>query len=222
VRLSRYLRETDRPYYLLPLQLETDYQIRRHSPFNSMTDVMEVVLESFAKSAPVDALLVVKLHPLDNGLVNYRKQAQRIMRRLELNDRVVVVDGGHLPSLLSKSQGVVVVNSTTGLSALHRGQPMKVLGNALFDIPGLTFQGSLDSFWTTLTKPDLELFSAFRRVVLARAQVNGSFFTRAGMELAVDGALERMEVMTVASIVLPRSERETAKIAAPKPAVLVN
>ena len=37
-------------YYLLPLQLETDYQIRRHSRFKSMAHVMQEVLESFARS----------------------------------------------------------------------------------------------------------------------------------------------------------------------------
>ena len=36
-----------------------------------------------------------------------------------------------------------LVNSTTGLSALHNNRPLKVLGRALFDLPGLTFQGSL-------------------------------------------------------------------------------
>ena len=222
MRLSRYLEGTVRPYYLLPLQLETDYQIRRHSNFNSMADVMDVVLQSFARSAPADSLLVVKLHPLDNGLVNFRKQAKQIAHRLGLGNRVVVMDGGHLPSLLSKSQGVVVVNSTTGLSALHRGRPTKVLGNALFDVPGLTCQGSLDGFWLKGTKPDMDLLHAFRRVVLARAQVNGSFFTKAGMDLAVDRALERMEVMTAASIVLPRIEPSTARIAAAKLGLLVN
>jgi capsular polysaccharide export protein len=221
VRLSRYLEKTDRPYYLLPLQLETDYQIRRHSRFKSMTDVMELTMESFARSAPADSLLVVKLHPLDNGLVNFRKRAKRIARNLNLEDRVFVMDGGHLPSLLSKARGVVVVNSTTGLSALHRGRAVKVLGNALFDIPGLTFQGPIDSFWQSDTKPDMELYRAFQRVVLARAQVNGSFFTRAGIALGVDGALERMEVFTAASIVLPQTKPERSKIAAPKPAVLV-
>jgi len=222
-RLSRYLLEIDRPYYLLPLQLETDYQIRRHSRFKSMADVMEVVLESFAKSAPADSILLVKLHPLDNGLVNFREQARRITRRLELHDRVFVMDGGHLPSLLSKSRGVVVVNSTTGLSALHRERPVKVLGNALFDIAGLTFQGPLDSFWQDESKPDIDLYRAFQRVVLARAQVNGSFFTKAGMELAIEGALARMDVVTAASIVISRARPEEAKVAAaPKSAVLVN
>ena len=39
-RLSRYLEESRPEYYLLPLQLETDYQIRRHSRFKSMAHVM--------------------------------------------------------------------------------------------------------------------------------------------------------------------------------------
>jgi capsular polysaccharide export protein len=43
VRLSQYLEETDRPYYLLPLQLESDYQIRRHSSLESMTHGLERV-----------------------------------------------------------------------------------------------------------------------------------------------------------------------------------
>ena len=53
-RLSRYLEAARPAYYLLPLQLETDYQIRRHSRFKSMAHVMEVTLESFARGAPAE------------------------------------------------------------------------------------------------------------------------------------------------------------------------
>jgi len=193
-RLTRYL-EAERPsYYLLPLQLETDYQIRRHSRFKSMAHVMEEVLESFARGAPKDAQLVIKLHPLDNGLANFRKHARRIARNLQLGERVLVMDGGHLPSLIARCQGVVVVNSTSGLSALHHGKPVMVLGSAIFNLAGLTFKGPLDRFWRERAAPDAELFKAFRKVVLAQAQVNGSFFTEAGLSLAVKGALERLEV----------------------------
>ena len=195
-RLSRYLDATRPSYYLLPLQLETDYQIRRHSRFKSMAHVMQVVLESFARGAPPESLLVIKLHPLDNGIANFRAQANRIAKQLSLGRRVLVMDGGHLPSLLSRSEGVVVVNSTTGLSALHHGKPVTVLGSAIFDIPGLTFQDHLDRFWRESTPPDAELYRAFRKVVMASAQVNGSFFTEAGIALALDAALERMEVQT--------------------------
>jgi capsular polysaccharide export protein len=196
-RLSHFLTESAHPFYLLPLQLETDFQIRRHSPFKSMANVMEVVLESFARKAPTNSVLIVKLHPLDNGLVNFRRQAGEISQRLGLGDRVFVIDGGHLPTLLSHAQGVVVVNSTTGLSALHHNRPVKALGRALFDVPGLTFQGSLDRFWTERPSPDQELFRDFRAVVLRRAQINGSFFTEAGIELGVREAVERMQVPTL-------------------------
>jgi capsular polysaccharide export protein len=195
--LSKYL-ESERPsYFLLPLQLETDYQIRRHSRFKSMAHVMEVTLESFARGAPRNSLLVVKLHPLDNGIANFRMQARRIARRLKLDNRVLVMDGGHLPTLLSRCKGVVVVNSTTGLSALHHGRPVTVLGSAIFDLPGLTFKGSFDRFWKWAKAPDQELFRAFRRVVLTRAQVNGSFFTYEGLDLAVEGTLKRLAVTPV-------------------------
>ncbi|HEX2257635.1 MAG TPA: capsular biosynthesis protein, partial [Afifellaceae bacterium] len=212
-----------RNFYLLPLQLETDFQIRRHSGFKTMTEVMELVLESFARKAPADALMVVKLHPLDNGLVNFRRQAKRIARRSGLRGRVFVIDGGHLPTLLSRSQGVVVVNSTTGLSAIHHGRPLKTLGRALFDMPGLTFQGSLDRFWQEKPLPDLELFRAFRRVVLGRAQVNGSFFTDAGMELAIEGAMDRLGVTAVPGYTAAplRTELEPARLAPARSAVLL-
>jgi capsular polysaccharide export protein len=196
-RLSRYLDAVRPSYYLLPLQLETDYQIRRHSRFKSMAHVMRVTLESFARSAPADSLLVIKLHPLDNGIANFRRQARKIARRLKLGERVLVMDGGHLPSLLVRTQGVVVVNSTTGLSALHHNKPVAVLGSAIFNLAGLTFQGPLDNFWREGAPPDTELLSAFRKVVLTRAQLNGSFFTHAGLDLALAGALERLEVATV-------------------------
>ncbi len=222
-RVQQYVTDPSRSFYLLPLQLETDFQIRRHSGFKSMTEVMELVLESFARKAPSDAMMVVKLHPLDNGLVNFRREAKRIARRSGLRGRVFVIDGGHLPTLLSRSHGVVVVNSTTGLSAIHHNRPLKTLGRALFDMPGLTFQGSLDRFWQEKAQPDPELFRAFRRVVLRRAQVNGSFFTDIGMELAVEGAMERLGVTAVPShlATISRAELEQAGLAAAKSAFVL-
>jgi capsular polysaccharide export protein len=218
-RVSHYVTQPKRQFYLLPLQLETDYQIRRHSPFKSMAEVMDLVMASFGERAPKHSLLVIKLHPLDNGLVNFRKQANRIARRLNLRGRVFVIDGGHLPTLLGKCRGVVVVNSTTGLSALHHNRPLKALGRALFDLPGLTFQGPLDEFWRELPRPDQDLFRAFRRVVLRGAQVNGSFFTKAGMALAIEGAVERLGVAPAPSHATSTARAELDE--APLPAVML-
>jgi capsular polysaccharide export protein len=75
-------------------------------------------------------------------------------------------------------RGVVVVNSTVGLSALHHGAPTKVCGNALYDIPGLTFQGTLDQFWSDApgAKPDRQLYVRFRDHLISKTQINGSFY----------------------------------------------
>jgi len=221
--LSQYLGETRPSYFLLPLQLDADYQIRSHSPFSSMAEVMRSVLESFARSAPTESLLVVKVHPLDNGLVNYRKLADEMAAPLGLGDRVKIIDGGHLPTLLSGCEGVIVVNSTTALSALHHQRPVAVLGNAIFNLPGLVFQGPLDAFWQKKTEPDRALFAAFRRVVLAGAQINGSFFTEAGIELAIQGTLDRLRAAPVPQPVLaqPKAELPAPALAAGKAPALI-
>ena len=193
-KLSDFLIEDRRPFYLFPLQLQSDYQIRKHSPFADLGQAKELILESFAKHAPADAALVIKVHPLDNGLVNHRRRVYEIARRLNLLDRVFIIDGGHLPTLLTACRGVVVINSTTGLSAMHHERPVKVLGQAIFNIPGLCFQDSLDAFWTKATAPDQALYRAFRRLVMKRSQVNGSFFSKDGIPLAVQGVIERLEI----------------------------
>ena len=89
--------------------------------------------------------------------------------------------------------GTVTVNSTVGTLALACGLPVVVLGKAVYDIAGLTFQRELDEFWKAPTPPDAGLFDAFRRVLAARCLIPGSFFNEAGLRLAVDGAIERLE-----------------------------
>ena len=44
--------------------------------------------------------------------------------------------------------GAVTVNSTAGLGAIEMGLPTIVLGEAIYDMPGLTHQSALDAFWT--------------------------------------------------------------------------
>jgi capsular polysaccharide export protein len=60
-------------------------------------------------------------------------------------------------------------------------------------MPELTFQGSLDAFWTEATPPVSATFDCFRRVVAARTQVNGGFFSKAGLELAVARSLAALD-----------------------------
>eukprot|EP00456_Euglypha_rotunda_P046321 TRINITY_DN36860_c0_g1_i4.p1 TRINITY_DN36860_c0_g1~~TRINITY_DN36860_c0_g1_i4.p1 ORF type:complete len:196 (-),score=32.71 TRINITY_DN36860_c0_g1_i4:11-598(-) len=48
----------DQPYFTLPLQLNSDYQIRIHSPFGNMRAALRFVIKSFARHAPEGVSLV--------------------------------------------------------------------------------------------------------------------------------------------------------------------
>jgi capsular polysaccharide export protein len=182
-----------RPYYLFPLQLDSDSQLRRHSPFGGIERALERVIASFAARAPADTLLVVREHPLDNGLKDWRSRTLALAKASGAQDRILFVETGDLAQSLAGARALVTVNSTVGVIALSFGLPVIALGKAIYDMPDLTFQGGLDDFWTEASPPDPDTFDAFRRVVAHRAQLNGGFFSDEGIRLAVEGAVRRLE-----------------------------
>jgi capsular polysaccharide export protein len=191
--VSQELLDSGRSYYLFPLQLNSDAQIVVHSPFDSVRDAIEKVMLSFARHAPADAWLVIKNHPLDTGLIEYRRHAEALARQFGLEARMRFIDGGHLPTLLDHARGVVLVNSTVGLSALHHRRPLVTLGAAIYDMPGMTWQGSLDDFWHHGEPPDMHLYQCFLDYVIHHTQINGDFYTKTGIKMAVAGAVQRLE-----------------------------
>jgi capsular polysaccharide export protein len=210
----RSLAHADRPYYLFPLQLDSDSQIRVHSPFVGMVDALEAVISSFARHAPSEACLVIKEHPFDVGIVNLRRVARRLVRAARVADRVVYLERGPLEILIERSRGVVTVNSTSGLPALAAGKPVIALGTSIYDLPGLTFQDGLDRFWREAKSADPALFDDFRRVIAARTQINGGFFSTEGLALAVAGAVDRLEREAMGQPLIRASPRYRLHIAA--------
>jgi len=163
------------PFFLACLQREGDAQLLRYSHYADNTAFLAEILTSFARHAPPDARLVVKNHPLDPGLVDLRRMTQVLAVERGLTDRVDFIDGGNLAQLCRASNGMVVNNSSAALSAMGFKTPVKVLGDAFFDIDGLADQKPLDAFWANPTPPDDALFNRFRAHVIARTQVNGNY-----------------------------------------------
>jgi len=181
---------SQKPFYLLPLQLGADTQIRIHSSISSIEDLIQITIKSFAKNAPQDALLVIKNHPLDPWFVDYPAVIKKAAHENKLDeDRVIYLEAGDLVSLLQHAKGTVLVNSTVGTSALIYNCPVIALGNAIYNMAGLTFQGSLDVFWTQASPPDQALFEAFKTSVIENTQVNGNFYNQTGIEMAVANSL---------------------------------
>lgn len=167
-------------FFLVPLQVHSDAQVLVHSGFDSVGLFIEHLLDSFAERAPRDAWLVIKHHPYDRAYHDYARLIRRRARALGVGRRVMYIHDQHLPSLLQHARGVVVINSTVGLQALHHGTPTKVCGVALYDIVGLTAQCGLDEFWTRAAGEavDPELYWRFRDYLIHATQINGSFYRR--------------------------------------------
>lgn len=186
------LTETGDRFFVVVMQMQSDYQIRRASPYTHLSEMISEVLQSFAQYAPGDSKLVFKLHPLDNGYENWPGVIARIAAEKGCADRVITIDGGNLQTLYDHCDGVVLINSTAGLPALAGGLCVKVLGTAIYDIPEITFQGELDAFWTTDYRPDPETYAALTKLLKASVQVKGNFFTRSGQEAAIPELARRL------------------------------
>jgi capsular polysaccharide export protein len=181
-----------KPFFVMPLQLSGDYQIRTHSSFPDMQSAAAYTIGSFAANAPGDAHLLLKAHPLDCSFFNWRRFTLRHAKRHGLAGRLHFVDGGDLDVMASEARGLVCVNSTSATIALEHGTPVCTLGNAIYDIAGLTHQRHLDSFWSQPTAPEPGLYQAFRRVLVDRCLVRGGLASESAVAELIENMVTRL------------------------------
>lgn len=117
---------------------------------------------------------------MDRGVNHYGKLINLVCQSKALKNRVRYVHGLHLSTLLNHAKGMVVINSTAGLSALDFLCPVITCGNAIYDVEGLTYQGSLSSFWQDAPafKADQKLHYKFVNHLIHNSQINGNFYKR--------------------------------------------
>jgi capsular polysaccharide export protein len=180
-------------FFLMPIQMDNDSQILCHSDLGGMMHAIRLVVASFARHAAKDSMLAVKEHPLDNGVIDWRRATESAAREAGVSDRVVLIEDCDLQLLLDRTRGMVTVNSTSATFALASGVAVIALGRSVYDLPGLTHQDTLETFWQSPRPPDAELFEAFRRVLAHACLLHGDFFTRNGVARAVAGAVPRIE-----------------------------
>jgi capsular polysaccharide export protein len=81
------------PLYLFAMQMENDFSIRAYSDFPDNDAALRLVLGSFARGAPGDARLLVKVHPLDPGLKRWDARLARLAAEAGVAARVHLLDG---------------------------------------------------------------------------------------------------------------------------------
>jgi capsular polysaccharide export protein len=163
-------------WFLVPLQVQSDSQVTHHSHFPSIEAFISDVMASFAEHAADEVGLVIKHHPMDRAYSDYRSHIRKEARRLNIQSRVVYLHDQHLPTLLDHARGVITINSTVGLQALHHGAPVVTLGESVYSMPGLVYSGPLAAFWQDPGRVDKALYLRFRHHLVAHTQLNASFY----------------------------------------------
>lgn len=186
------VKASDNPYFVFPLQLSGDFQIRSHSPFPSMREAIELVLSSFADHAPLSAQLIVKQHPSDSGLDNHKPHTLKVAERLGISERIFYVDGGSLDEMTRDCNGVVIVNSTAGIEALQQYVPVKTLAPTLYDMANITHQGELDAFWKQPQSPQKVYVDALIKLLRNATQVKGALYGEKAIEAASENISQRI------------------------------
>lgn len=189
-------------HFVFALQLEGDYQIRRYSPFGRNQEVIEHVLQSFAKNRRPDDTLVCKPHPYDYDWMRWQAIVKSRARALGIERHVMVITRCAPPEILTGCAGFLTINSTFALKAMELGIPVKALGQAFWNYAPLAHEGSLESFWHDPTPGSEALFGVFKAHLMAQTQYNGGFYSKQGRELCLAEVLPALET----------GEQDTAKL----------
>nr|WP_134725746.1 capsule biosynthesis protein CapA [Paracoccus luteus] len=175
-RQARAIQGGGFPFVLVLMQLEHDSSFLAHSPYRTMSQFTDEVLDAFAAAAPRHHHIVFKAHPLEDGRGRIAGAIRARARALGIEGRVHLVQGGKLARLLSQARAAVTINSTAAQQALWRGLPVKAMGRSVYDKPGLVSDQSLPDFLRDPQRPSVALYRDYRDYLLDTCQVPGGFY----------------------------------------------
>ncbi|MDP2610190.1 MULTISPECIES: hypothetical protein [unclassified Oceanobacter] len=194
--IQRLLEHWDKHFFLVPLQVSADSNMQAAAlGWNSMR-LISSSMRSFAVTAPLNTRLVFKIHPLERGHCDYLSFIAEEAQRLGVGDRVDIIDTGSLGLLARHAAGMITINSTSGLSAIHHGIPLLVIGKAVYANPVLAVcangQPDFDHFWTCHYVAELSIRRGYLEWLKQEALVAGDFYVEDGITQACHGIAEKV------------------------------
>lgn len=195
--LMDLLEHHDKAFFIVALQVSDDLQLVAHGKGWTVERLITAAIKSFALYADPADILVFKGHPMDRGHFPYASLISEMARLADVADRVRFIDDGSIGLMIRHAKGLIVVNSTSGLSALHHGTPLLCLGETFYNKPELVSgDGSaraLDAFWRTPRAPDPQAAKKMLAAIRAQALINGNFYLRPGFDITFRNILSRLE-----------------------------
>jgi len=152
-------------YLFVPFQVHDDTQVLLNSPnVKTMSELLDCIVPAVKRynNETNDNLeLVVKEHPSDFGRINYDELQQKYQ-----GSSVIFLRHFPTPQLITSSVGIITVNSSVGIEAIVKHKPVITLGNAFYNVPGLTVNvpdpaNLADALATVKVEPDHSLIDKF-------------------------------------------------------------
>jgi capsular polysaccharide export protein len=167
-------------YIFVPMQVPSDMQILKHSPWILDMKHFYEVIYRLAERMP-ECSFVIKEHP------SFPLSVQPHVQR---HARIHFANHNETKALIEGADAVLTVNSTVGLEGLVLGKKVVTLGNAPYNVDGMVLQArneaDLHAAMASLANwsPDMDLIDAFIRYVHNVFLVAGD--VRKGNEAVVD------------------------------------
>ena len=183
---SRLVGELHGRFDLVPLQVRDDAQLKQAAEGWSNRRLIVSAIASFAANAPADRHLVFKVHPLERGHTTDHWVVKRLAKMHGVGTRVHCIMSGQLGPITRAARGMIVINSTSGLTAISHRKPLLVLGRAIYRNPALARcgngSGAIDAFWNDDFRPDERLARHYGPWLLRNALVPGDYYDRTVMD----------------------------------------
>ena len=193
--VGRLLDDLKGRFDLVPLQVADDAQLGEAARGWSNRRLIVAAIASFASYAPADRHLVFKVHPLERGHTGDHRVVRRIAAMHGVGDRVHCIMSGPLGPITRAARGMIVINSTSGLTAIAERKPLLVLGHAIYRNPALARCGdgprALDPFWTDDYQGDERVARHYQPWLIRRALVPGDYYHGPTLERTALAVAER-------------------------------
>ena len=190
-------------YIIVPLQVSNDSQIQKAARGWTTRKLIEACLTALHQSHPEQTVLF-KLHSLERANRRINELIHQRARDLGVSEaRFKVTHTGRISDLTRHASGMVVINSTSGFSALHHGVPLLVLGEAVFRHDAIATTGSsqkdITDFFKIRRAKSPEMVAQFFETIKSQSLLPGDFYLSAGRKKAIKNIIEKLEQISVAS-----------------------
>jgi len=185
----------DKDYFIVPLQTPGDSQMGNAAMGWTLERLIEGVLSSFARKRTV-AKLLFKLHPLDGDTKDRRAFIERTAERLGVAEDVLVLHSGSIARHCIHSDGMIIINSSSGISAIYHGIPLLMLGDAVFRNEELAMCGNdeaaIDAFFEQRWVAPEDLRRRYLQFLRDNSLVPGDFYKRKGIRIGARNLARRL------------------------------